>query len=129
MNVSLWIKFFKRGLRLLSILYFYIDGANQHFFFIPTIPLALKFIIYLNSSATALFYRWRNLRRVGFLSFGKQIVKFFRSHVERHLQFGKILAKAGPQFIQRPQMGKLLTKLSFQGIRVRVEWQRGSEGS
>ena len=38
--------------------------------------------------------------------------------MKRHLQFAEILAKAGPHFIQRPQMGKLLTKLSFQGIRV-----------
>ena len=42
MNVSLWIKFFKRGLRLLSILYFYIDGANQHFFLFPLSHLLLN---------------------------------------------------------------------------------------
>ena len=51
----------------------HIDGANQHFFLIPTIPLALKFIIYLNISVAALFHRWRSIRPVGFLGFGKQI--------------------------------------------------------
>ena len=33
----------------------HIDGANQHFFLIPTIPLALKFSQYLNGSATIYF--------------------------------------------------------------------------
>ena len=40
--------------------------------------------------------------------------------MKHHLQFAEILANAGPQFIQRPQMGKLLTTLSFQGIRVGI---------
>ena len=32
-----------------------VGGANQHFLFTPTIPLALKFSQYLNGSATTYF--------------------------------------------------------------------------
>ena len=94
MNVPLWIIFFKSHLRLQSILYFHIDGANQHFMLTPTIPLALKFILNFKVLQShyfidsAIFGTWVN-----------KCVKIFRSHMKRHLQFGKKAGNAGPQLV------------------------------